>query len=245
MAVPLIAAGIAAGASLLGSGIQAYYANKASEREANDRKEAARQLKEQGQLTDNEYNQIINSIDEYYANRQGLGQEEDINAYRQAISDYNPNDYVADVNEFEFDKTKEDFLNPYYSRIIGDTASQIQHTAAGAGLGRGTGAALNIAKGTAEKSDELYRTAMADYQNERNFAYQKYSDLIRNNQARLNALREGTQYKMGLQGNLANDYINTQDMEFSDRMKAEQDRLAAKQAYDTAMIRTLLRRLYD
>jgi hypothetical protein len=236
MAAPLIAAGIIAGSSLIGSGIQSYYGNKAAEQERKDRKRAAEQLRQQGQLTDNEYNQIINSIDSYYANRQGLGKASDINEYRQALADYNPEDYVADVKDFNFDKSKEDYINPYYSRIIGDTANTIQHSAAGAGLGRGTGAALNIAKGTAEKSDELYRTAMQDYQNDRDFAYQQFTDAIRNNQSRLNALREGTQYKMGLQGNLAQDYINTQDTRQADLIKAQQDRMAAKQAYDTAIV---------
>lgn len=236
MAAPLIAAGIIAGSSLIGSGIQSYYGNKAAEQERKDRKRAADQLRQQGQLTDNEYNQIINSIDSYYANRQGLGKASDINEYRQALADYNPEDYVADVKDFNFDKSKEDYINPYYSRIIGDTANTIQHSAAGAGLGRGTGAALNIAKGTAEKSDELYRTAMQDYQNDRDFAYQQFTDAIRNNQSRLNALREGTQYKMGLQGNLAQDYINTQDTRQADLIKAQQDRMAAKQAYDTAIV---------
>ena len=103
-------------------------------------------------------------------------------------------------------------------------------------MGRGTGAALNIAKGTAEKSDELYRTAMADYQQDRNFAYQQFSDAIRNNQTRLDALRQGTQYKLGLQGNLAQDYVNTQDTAYADQMRAKQDAMAAKQSYDTAML---------
>ena len=245
MPYPLVAAGIMAGASLLGSGIQSYSQYKAAEQERKDRQRAANQLRQQGQLTDNEYNRIINDIDTYYANRQGLGQASDINDYRKALSEYNPEEYVADVGEFNFDKTKEDYVNPYYSRIIGDTANTIQHSAAGAGLGRGTGAALNIAKGTAEKSDELYRTAMTDYQNDRDFAYQQFSDAIRNNQNRLNALREGTQYKMGLQGNLAQDYINTQDTRQADLIKAQQDRMAAKQAYDSAMVRTLLGVNYD
>lgn len=247
MAAPLIAAGIIAGASLLGAGIQSYYGNKAAEEEREAREKAAKDLLNRGQLTDNEYRQIINSIDSYYANRKSIGSAGDINAYRQAISDYNPEDYVADVGNFNnvYSKTKEDFINPYYSRIIGDTANTIQHSAAGAGLGRGTGAALNIAKGTAEKSDELYRTAMQDYTQDRDFAYQQFTDAIKNNQARLNALRSGTEYKMGLQGNLAQDYVNTQDARQSDLLKAQQDRLASKQAYDTAIVRTLLRRLYD
>ena len=236
MAAPLIAAGIIAGASLLGAGIQSYSQSKAAEAERDARESAAKDLLNRGQITDNEYRQIINSIDSYYANRQSIGSAGDINAYRQAIADYNPEDYAADVGEFNFDKTKEDYLNPYYSRIIGDTANTIQHSAAGAGLGRGTGAALNIAKGTAEKSDELYRTAMSDYQNDRNFAYQQFTDAIKNNQARLNALRSGQEYKMSLQGNLAQDYVNTQDARQSDLLKAQQDRLASKQAYDTAIV---------
>lgn len=234
--LPLIAAGAMAAGQLAGTAITNYYNDKAAQREADARAKAANQLYQQGKLTDNEYLKTIDEIDQFYDRRKGLGNAGDVNAYRNAIADYKPEDYAADVGEFSYDKTKEDFLNPYYSRIIGDTANSIQHTAAGAGIGRGTGAALNIAKGTAEKSDELYRTALNEFNTDRNFAYQQYSDAIRNNQARLNALREGTQYKMGLQGNLAQDYINTQDQAFADQMKAQQDRMAAKQAYDTAMV---------
>ena len=238
MAAPLIAAGIIAGASLLSAGIQSYSQSKAAEDEREAREQAAKQLLAQGQLTDNEYRQVINSIDAYYAQRKSISTAQDVDAYRNAISKYNPQDYVADVGNFNdvYTKTKEDFINPYYSRIIGDTANTIQHSAAGAGLGRGTGAALNISKGTAEKSDELYRTAMQDYTQDRNFAYQQFTDAIRNNQARLDALRSGQEYKMGLQANLAQDYVNTQDARQSDLLKAQQDRLASKQAYDTAIV---------
>lgn len=232
----MLGAGIAAGSNLIGAGINAYANYKAQERERKAREAARRQLDYNKQQTANEYRDILSGIQDYYANREGLGQTGDVNEYRTALANYNPEDYAAPVGEFQFDKTKEDFINPYYSRIIGDTANQIQHSAAGAGLGRGTGAALGIAKGTAEKSDELYRTAMNDYQNERNFAYQQFSDAIRNNQNRLNALREGNQYKLGLQGNLAQDYVNTQDASYADQMRARQDAMAAKQAYETSMI---------
>ena len=236
MAWPIIAA-MAAGAAtnLISSGIQAHYADKASERELEARKEAAEQLRQQGQISDAEYKAVINQINQYYANRGSLGSASDVNKYKAAIEGYNPEDYAAEVGDFQYDKTKEDFLNPYYSRIIGDTANQIQHSAAGAGLGRGTGAALNIAKGTAEKSDELYRSAMQDYQDDRNFAYKEYADAIANNQRRLDALRQANEYKIGMQGNLAQDYFNTQDSQMSDVLKAQQDRLAAQQAYSSAI----------
>ena len=179
--VPLIIAGAAAGLAgqLGGAAISGYYSDKAAQREADARKEAANQLRQQGQLTDAQYNQLINQINQYYNTRGSLGTQGDVNAYKQAIAGYDPErmsniDYSkidnADANgNFTYGKTKEDFINPYYSAIIGDTANQIQHTAAGAGIGRGTGAALNIAKGVAEKSDELYRSAMQDYQNDRSF----------------------------------------------------------------------------
>jgi hypothetical protein len=238
---PLIAAGIMAGGSLAGSLITNYYNDQASKREQEARAKAANALTRNGALTDNEYQQIINGLNDYYAKRGSIGQAGDVDAYRQAIADYNPNDYIGQEFSAEgfnnsFNKTKEDYLNPYYSRIIGDTANQIQHSAAGAGIGRGTGAALNIAKGTAEKSDELYRTALSEYNNERDFAYQQYSDAIRNNQNRLNAMKSGQEYKLGLQGNLAQDYMNTQDQAYADKLKAQQDRMAAKQAYDTAIV---------
>lgn len=239
MAAPVVAAGIAAGATLLGQGLSSYFSNKANEAELEAKKEAADKLYQQGQLTQNEYRTVLGTIDQYYARRGSMGSKSDVNAYANAIRNYNPEDYVETESltpfDWETNHYKEDYLNPYYSRIIGDTANSIQHSAAGAGLGRGSGAALNIAKGVSEKSDELYRTALADYKDDRNFAYQQYQDRIANNQARLNALNTGTQYKIGQQGNLANDYMNYQDAWQSDRMKAQQDRLNAKQAYDIAI----------
>ena len=235
MAPVIAAAIIGAGASLASSGISAYSNYKSQEAQMKARKEAADQLRAQGQITDAEYNSVINSINQYYNTRGSMGTQNDVNEYKQAIANYNPEDYAAVDPGFNWSGTKEDYLNPYYGKIIGDTANSIQHTAAGAGLGRGTGAALNIAKGVSEKSDELYRTAMADYQNERDFQYKKYQDAIRNNQNYLSALREGNEYKIGLQGNLAQDYFNTQDSRMSDVLKAQQDKLNAQQTYANAI----------
>ena len=231
--IPLIVAGAAA--SLAGAGIQAYSQYKAQEAEQEAREEAAKKLRAQGQITDSEYSNMINQIRDYYIDRGSLGTQNDVNEYRKAIANLNPEDYAAKDPGFGWTGSKEDYLNPYYGKIIGDTANSIQHTAAGAGLGRGTGAALNIAKGVSEKSDELYRTAMADYQNERDFQYKKYQDAIRNNQNYLTALREGNEYKIGLQGNLAQDYYNTQDSRMSDLLKAQQDKLNAQQNYASAI----------
>lgn len=235
---PLIAAAIiGAGASLASSGISAYSNYKSQQDQMEAREKAAKELKARGQITDAEYNNIISQIKQYYDTRGSLGTQSDVNAYKKAIEEYNPSDYAYKPGKFDWDQehSKEEYLNPYYGRIIGDTANQIQHTAAGAGLGRGTGAALNIAKGVSEKSDELYRTALQDYNTDRTFEYQKYADAIRNNQNYLDALRQGNEYKIGLQGNLAQDYYNTQDSRMSDVLKAQQDRLNAQQTYANAI----------
>ena len=235
--IPLIIAGAAAGLAgqLGGAAISGYYGDKASEREANARREAAAQLRQQGAVTDAQYNQLIDQINQYYNTRGSLGTRSDVNTYKQAISNYNPEDYAADVGEFNYGKSVEDFTNPYYAQIIGQTRDQLQHTAAGAGLGRGTGAALNIAQGVASKSDELYNTAMNQYNQDRSFEYRKYADAIRNNQNRLNALNSANQYKIGLQGNLASNYYDTQDSRMSDIMQAQQDRLNAQTGYASAI----------
>lgn len=236
MAWPIVA-GIVAGAAsnLISSGIQSHTANKAAEADREARKKAADILRQQGQITDIEYNNVIQDIDNYYKQRGSLGSKEDVNKFKSDITGYNPEDYVYNFGDFNYDKTKEDFLNPYYGRIIGDTANTIQHTAAGAGLGRGTGAALNIAKGVTEKEDELYKTAMSEFNADRDFEYKKYADAIKNNQARLDALRQGQQYKIGLEGDLAQDYYNTQDSAMGDKLKAQQDRLTAQQNYITSI----------
>ena len=226
---------IGAGAAIIGAGIQAYGNYKAQEEERKARERAAKELRAAGKLTDNEYRSVLSNIDQYYQNRGSMGSEADVNDYKKAIANYDPEDYAAEVGEFDKTYNKEDYLNPYYGAIIADTADQIQHTAAGAGLGRGTGAALNIAKGTAEKSDELYRTAMQEMNQDRSFAYQKFQDAIQNNQNRLNAINQATLNKMNLQGNLAQDYYNTMDQAQADKIAANQDRLNAQTAYATAM----------
>lgn len=236
MAWPVVAA-MAAGtiANLYSSYQQTEAQKEAAENERQSRLAAQAQLREQGKLTQAQYEKSIKDINDYYDTRVGLGSEEDVSKYKTSIEDYNPEDYVYDFDDFQYDKTKEDFLNPYYNQIIGDAAQKAQGSAAGAGMGRSTFAAQNIARAVAQKEDELYKTALQEYNTDRSQAYKEYSDAITRNQERLNALREGTQYKMGLEGDLASDYINVQDQRQSDLMKANQDKLTAQQQYDLSI----------
>ncbi|WP_294241559.1 hypothetical protein [Pseudobutyrivibrio sp.] len=237
MAWPVVAA-MAAGAiaNMYAADKQSEATKQATEKERQARLAAQAQLREQGKLTQAQYDKAIKDINDYYDTRVGLGSEEDVSKFKSSIEDYNPEDYVYDFGDFNYDKTKEDFLNPYYNQIIGDAAQKAQGSAAGAGMGRSTFAAQNIARAVAQKEDELYKTALQEYNTDRSQAYKEYADAITRNQERLNALREGNQYKMGLEGDLAKDYINVQDQRQSDLMKANQDKLAAQREYDLSIV---------
>lgn len=236
MAWPVVAAMAASTiANLYSADKQTQALKDAAEKEREERLKAQDTLRRQGKLTQAEYDKSIQEINDYYNNRVGLGSAEDVANYKASIEGYDPNDYIYDFKDFNYGKTKEDFLNPYYNQIIGDSAKQAQGSAAGAGMGRSTFAAQNIARAVAQKEDELYKTALQEYNADRSQAYKEYSDAITRNQERLNALREVNEYKMGLEGDLANDYITTQDQRQADLMKAQQDALASKQAYDLAI----------
>lgn len=236
MAWPIIAAMAAGTAANLYSNYTQNKAHKeANENERKDRLQAQAQLRAQGKLTQSQYEDTIKDINDYYDSRIGLGSKEDVSKYKSSIEGYNPEDYVYDFKDFNYKNTKEDFLNPYYNQIIGDAAQKAQGSAAGAGMGRSTFAAQNIARAVAQKEDELYKTALQEYNTDRSQAYKEYAEAITRNQERLNALREGYKYKMGLEGDLAKDYINVQDQRQSDIMKANQDKLAAQREYDLSI----------
>lgn len=232
MPFPVAAAAIMAGASLLGNLMS-------SSKEAESREEGRRYLTSMQGATDSKYADILNNIQNYYGNRLGaFGNASDVANYRGLVDAYDPNQMYYTPGEF--DATKEvgsvnDYINPYYQQIIDDTTEQVQHTAAGAGVGRGSGAAYQIAKEVAEKNRELYNDAYGRYKDARDFAYGKYNDYIQNMQNALAQRRAAMDSKISLTGNLANDYVSTMDAQMSDMLKAKQDRIGTQTSYATAM----------
>lgn len=183
---------------------------------------------------DNQYAAMLADLDSFYDQRGSLGNADDVATFKHLAAGYDPNDYVySDYGKFadEYGKTVNDFVNPYYDQIIKATTDQLQHTAAGAGLGRGTGAALNIATGVAQKEDELYKTALDQYNKDRSQAYTEYSDYIKNKQAELDALNKAKVYQMDMYGSLAKDYYDTMDAEQTAKMNLRSDKIATDQGY--------------
>lgn len=223
----LIAGGIAA-ASLISN----MY-NSSQDRKS--RQNAVNKLSEQQMATDNEYSQMLRDIDSYYNGRGSMGTAQDVKSYKDAIAGYDPNQFVYDRGEFDYNKTANDFINPLRDKIVANEIAGVQHSAAGAGLGRGSGAAEAIAQAVADKDEELYRLAQEDYRDDRDFAYKKYSDYAQAMQNKLDTLRSATDTKIALQGNLANDYYSTMDAAQADRLKARQDKIATDATYAQAM----------
>jgi hypothetical protein len=213
----------------MGAGIYNSY----KERESKSKGRAATRQARNDAAT--QYGQMMGDIQDFYDQRGSLGTEADANAYRQAIGGYDPNSFVYNRGQFGYNKTRDDFLNPNYDKIIGDTAATVQHTAAGAGLGRGTGAATSIADAVVKKNEELYNDAQRAYEADRDFAYKSYSDYAQAMQDALNQKRAATESKIALQGNLAQDYYNTMDSRQSDLLKLQQDRMATLANYDAAI----------
>lgn len=225
MAIGEIVAGAVQGIGGLALG--AYDSYKT--REAKEK--AQKELKKLGLESDASYATMLQDLTDYYANRNSLGTEEDAKTYSDLIHGYDPNDFVYDFDPFDYNKSVEDFYNPYRDKIIKGTSDALQHTAAGAGLGRGTGAALNIAKGVADKDQELYNTAYDQYSDDRNTSYNQWSDYINKMQQKLNTLQQGYNTKISMQGDLADDFYKVQDEQMADKLKLAQDREAAKASY--------------
>lgn len=229
--VPAIVAGGIAAANLIGNAIQ-------SSNEAERRSEARSRLAGQKAALDSDYASVLEGIGQYYKDRGGLGTADDVTSYRTLVTGYNPEDFVYSPDKtFDdtYSKTRDDFINPYMQKIIGDVAQQVQHTAAGAGVGRGSGAAEAIAAEVAQKSNDLYREAQQEYKDDRNFEYNKYNDYIAQKQRELDTKRQALDSKISLTGNLAQDYYDVMDAQQSDKLKLGQDRRAAQVTYDTAM----------
>ena len=223
----LIGAGVAA------AGLISNSMNSNAERKS--RAEGRQWLNGQQAASNSQYDQILRDIDAYYNKRGSMGTVQDVNSYKGAIAGYNPGEFVYTPEGFSYDKTRDDFVTPYYDQIIGDMTQQVQHSAAGAGLGRGSGAAQAIAEAVAQKDNELFKEAQQEYRDDRNFEYQKYADYAQTMQRALDAKRAATDTKIALQGNLAQDYYGAMDAAQADRLRAQQDRIATGATYSTAM----------
>ena len=211
----------AIGGGVLGT-IAGIFAASEEEANAEKKRKILDELKYEYGL---QQDQIDSLIDAYYADPESfLGTQEDVDAYRNALNSYKAEDYVYNFDPFSYNKNVDDFVTPYYDKIIDETTSKVQHSAAGAGVGRGTGAANAIASAAAEKEDELYKTALQQYNTDRAQTYSEWSGNIDKMQQKLNQLKAARDTQLNNLGTLATDYTNTRKQQFEDQINAQQQR---------------------
>lgn len=206
--------------------------------EADDEEERQEILEQAKQQLGANYSELQNMINEYYAKNKSIGTDKDIDAYRSLISDYDPNEFVysdVDTNgdgkpdsigEFEYTQSIDDFYAPNRQAIIDKTADAVQARAAGAGIGRGTGAANMIATNVADKNEELYRDALNAYNQDRQFAYNLWNSKANLGMQRLNQLKNAKDTQLSLYGNLAEDYQNWQQAKLQSQLDLNKQKMS-------------------
>ena len=203
-----LGAAIGGGVGLLAGVFNAWANEEDEKRKQKILSDAAQQLNISQQNLETMFN-------EYYKENNAIGTQQDVDQYQNLIHDYDPNEFVYDFGEFNYDKDVDDFYAPNKQAIIDKTSDQLQHTAAGAGIGRGTGAANQIATGVAEKNESLYRDALNAMNQDRN---------IQNQQNRLNQLKNVRDTQLSMYGNLANDFQDWNANKMQQQMALEQNK---------------------
>lgn len=226
-AMPGLGTAIGAGVGLVAGIFQSIFEDDNEER----KQEALRQLAAQ---TNTSYDKIASMYNDFYqVNRPG-GTQKDVEAAANRIRNWDqtvlkrfeeaglssPDDY-----KFKYDKTVEDFLNPYMGNVIDASNQKIQHSAAGAALGRSTGAAKAISENTAREYDKIYNTALDAYNTDRARSYDEWSGYITNMNNRLNTLLNADRWSIEQQKALGDDFLNWQAQQVENKANLEKDRL--------------------
>lgn len=179
---------------------------------------------------------IKTNLAKWYEENPSIGSADDVTKYKELISNYDPNEFVYDYEDFDNNYNVNDYYAPNRSAIIQATTDAAQATAAGGGVGRGTGAVNNIATAVADKNIELARDAQNAMNQDRQFAYQLWNANIQNGQNRLNQLKSGYDTQMNLYGNLAQDYQNYNQQKQQTMMNLDQQEAANKLQLSLASI---------
>lgn len=213
--------GIAGGVAGTIGGIFKAWANSNSEKEKQEL--INRAAKEYNASAD----QVEAMFRSYYATNPSLGTQTDVETYQNMVRNYDPTQYAYKPTEFEYDKTVDDFIDPYADKVMDAAAKKVSASAAGAGLGRGTGAANAIAQKEAEVYGGIYDKAQAAYQADRSQSYNEFQGYIQNMQNYLNSINANTQFQIQKTGNLAADYQDMQRQQVEDYAQLASDRAKA------------------
>jgi hypothetical protein len=205
-------------------------------------KKRAQRLKDLEEEVSSDYTNMMKLLSGYHDKQDRFVTPEMKQEYQRMLSEYDPNAYIYDFDKFQFTDengkplSREDFVVENKDAMLADIESALSHSAAGAGLGRGSGAAGAIAKGVADKSLELQRLANQEYQQERANAYNEWSDYIDKMQTKMGLQEAGYRQRMGLIGDEMERERGEESDYMADLLSLLQGKSANKTQADMALL---------
>lgn len=210
---------LAGGAVGLAAGLFSAY------EQAQDEKERRRILEKAAQQLNTSTAQLKEAVNQWYKDNPSMGSQADVNKYTELVSDYDPNEFVYDAEDFDNNYNVDDYYAPNREALIEKTGDAVQAKAAGAGIGRGTGAANQIATAVADKNESLYKDALAAMNQDRQFAYNLWNAKIQQGQNRLNQLKNAKDTQLSLYGGLAEDFQNWNKSQLQSMIDLDQQKM--------------------
>ena len=210
---------LAGGAIGLAAGLFSAY------EEAEDEKERQRILEQASQQLNASTEELQSLVNQWYKDNPSIGSQKDVESYRNLIDTYDPNEFVYNYEDFEDKYDVNDYYAPNREALIEKTGDAVQARAAGAGIGRGTGAANQIATAVADKNEELYKDALEAMNQDRQFAYNLWNAKIQQGQNRLNQLKNAKDTQLSLYGGLAEDFQNWNKSKLQQQIDLDQQKM--------------------
>lgn len=210
---------LAGGAIGLAAGLFGAY------EQAQDEKERRRILEQASKQLNASTAELKAAVDQWYKDNPSMGSQEDVSKYTELVGNYDPYEFVYDAEDFDDNYNVDDYYAPNREALIEKTGDAVQARAAGAGIGRGTGAANQIATAVADKNESLYKDALAAMNQDRQFAYNLWNAKIQQGQNRLNQLKNAKDTQLSLYGGLAEDFQNYNRAKLQDLITLDQNKM--------------------
>lgn len=203
---------------------------------AQNEKEKRRILEKAAQQLNASTEELQTRVNQWYKENKSIGSQSDINDYQAlirggtlsngtAVEGYDPNEFVYDYEDFDNNYNVDDYYAPNREALIEKTGDAVQARAAGAGIGRGTGAANQIATAVADKNEDLYKDALEAMNQDRQFAYNLWNAKIQQGQNRLNQLKNAKDTQLSLYGGLAEDFQNWNKAKLQSQIDLDQQKM--------------------
>ncbi len=179
--------------------------------------------------------QIDRLIQDYYSGDYSLGTQEDADEYRKLVSEYNPEDYIYQVQEFDKDYDVNDYYNPNKDAILQNVVDKTMANMAASRVGHGKSSSMKTAEGLIDKNEELYKDALTQMNQERQFDYNVWNNLVQQQQKSLETAKSAADSKLNLYGDLAKDWYDTEEEKLQAMIDSNMNRANGKTQFGMAL----------